>query len=50
MEMYQGRVEVGKGFSPEGGQALEQAAQGSECNAKLLEFEKNLGNTPSHIV
>jgi len=33
---------LGKGSSPEGGQALEQAAQGSGHSPKLPEFKKHL--------
>ena len=40
----------GKGSSPGGGWALEQAPQGSGHGPKLLEFKKHLDNALSHTV
>ena len=40
----------GKGSSPGGGWALEQAPQGSGHGPKLLEFKKRLDNALSHTV
>ena len=40
----------GKGSSPGGGWALEQAPQGSGHGPKLLEFMKRLDNALSHTV
>lgn len=35
--------------SPEGGQTLEQAPQGSGYGLKMPEFKKHLGNVFSHM-
>jgi len=42
MELHQARVRLGLGkvSSPESGQALEQAPQGSGQSPKLLEFKE----------
>lgn len=41
---------LGKGSSPEGGQTLEQAPQGSGYCPKLLEFKEDLDNTLWHRI
>lgn len=38
------RLDIGKGSSPEGGWALEQAPQGSGHSPKLPEFQQHLDN------
>jgi len=47
MELCQGRGSSGLGTrsAPQGGQALEQAAQSSGHGPMLLELKKHLGNT-----
>jgi len=52
MEQQQGRVRcvLGKGSSPNGCWALEQAAQGSGHSPNLLEFKKCLDSALSHMV
>jgi len=45
-----GRWGLGKGSSPEGGGALEQAAHGRGHGPKLLEFEEHLNTALRHTV
>lgn len=52
MELCQGRGRwgIGKGSSPEGDGALEQAAHGRRHGPKQLEFKKHLNTALRHIV
>ena len=52
MELCQGRGSwgLGTGSAPQGGRALEQAAQGSGHGPRLPEFKDHLDNTLRHRV
>ena len=52
MMLCQGRSgwELGEGSLPEGGTALEEAAQGINNGLKLLEFKSHLDTTLRHRV